>query len=177
MEQQLQRLLDIEAIKDVHARYCRGIDRMDWDIVRGCYHPEAIDDHGPFKGGLDDFIDWVADLLPGKFATTTHFSGQQIVEVKGDKASMESYSRAYHRQHPAADGSVHDWILNLRYIDELERRNGEWRFVHRLIVCDSEITLPVRPGDPDVIGETWHRGTRDKTDGSYIEALPAAAVV
>jgi hypothetical protein len=54
-------------------------------IVRACYHPEAIHDHGPFKGGLDEFIDWVADLLPGEFATTTHFSGQQIVELDGEK--------------------------------------------------------------------------------------------
>jgi hypothetical protein len=177
MEMQLQRLLDVEAIKEIHARYCRGVDRMDWDIVRTCYHPDAIDDHGPFKGGLDEFIEWMIDLLPGKFATTTHFAGQQIVEVNGDRASMESYSRAYHRQHPATDGSVHDWILNLRYNDQLERRNGEWRILHRILVCDSEITLPVRCGDPAVIGNSWHSGTRDKNDRSYTNVPSAAGIV
>ncbi|WP_269138841.1 nuclear transport factor 2 family protein [Paraburkholderia hospita] len=50
MEMQLQRLLYIEAIKDVHARYRRGIDRMDWDIARPCYHPDAIDDPRPVQG-------------------------------------------------------------------------------------------------------------------------------
>ncbi|WP_269138840.1 nuclear transport factor 2 family protein [Paraburkholderia hospita] len=99
------------------------------------------------------------------------------MEVDGDQASMESYSRAYHRQHPATDGSVHDWFLNLRYIDQLERRNGEWRILYRVLVCDSEITRPVRRGDPDVIRDSWHSGTRDKTDGSYTNAPFADGVV
>ena len=42
----LQMLIDEAAIKKVHLRYCRGIDRMDWDLIRSCYHPDAIDDHG-----------------------------------------------------------------------------------------------------------------------------------
>jgi hypothetical protein len=54
-------------------------------------------------------------------------------------------SCAYHRQHRTADGSVHDWILNLCYIDQIERRNGEWRFVRRLIVSDSEIRCQSAP--------------------------------
>jgi hypothetical protein len=56
MDQELQRLIDIAAITDVHLRYRRGIDRMDWDLVRSCYHPGATDDHGPFRGSVEQFI-------------------------------------------------------------------------------------------------------------------------
>ena len=45
MEAKLQQLLDEAEIRRVHIRYCRGIDRMDWDLVRSCYHPDAIDQH------------------------------------------------------------------------------------------------------------------------------------
>ena len=34
MDPKLQRLLDEAEIRDVHLRYCRGIDRMDFDLVR-----------------------------------------------------------------------------------------------------------------------------------------------
>ena len=64
MEARLQQLLDEAEIRRVHIRYCRGIDRMDWDLVRSCYHPDAIDRHGAYNGDVEGFIDWAAELLP-----------------------------------------------------------------------------------------------------------------
>ena len=32
------------------ARLAKGIDRCDADMVRDCFHPDATDDHGAFKG-------------------------------------------------------------------------------------------------------------------------------
>ena len=40
------RLGDDQAIRDVLARYWRGIDRQDPELVLGTYHPGAYDDHG-----------------------------------------------------------------------------------------------------------------------------------
>ena len=170
MEAALQRVVDEAAIKDVHLRYCRGIDRMDWDLVRSAYHPEAVDDHGPFKGSVEEFIDWVSALLTKGFQTWTHFAGQQMVRIEGDRALMESYARAYHRTRPDADGKVADWILNLRYVDVLERREGDWRIIDRVLSCDSEITIPVDPEYPAVLGPDWHRGSADTSDLSYTRA-------
>ena len=42
-------LLDREAIREAMGRYCRGIDRLDVDLIRSAYHEDAFDDHGPFK--------------------------------------------------------------------------------------------------------------------------------
>ena len=90
-------LLDQQAIRDVLIRYTRGIDRMDPDLVRSCYHPDAHDDHGAFRGGTEEFVAWFQEAL-SFFERTMHFVGNQLVEVDGDVARAESYCVAYHRR-------------------------------------------------------------------------------
>ena len=46
MNSRLAELGDQQAIRDVLARYWRGIDRGDADLVRSTYHPDARDAHG-----------------------------------------------------------------------------------------------------------------------------------
>lgn len=161
---ELQRLLDEAAVKEVHLRYCRGIDRLDWDLVRSCYHPGAIDDHGPYRGDIEGFIAWAGALLAG-FESTTHFAGNQLVEIDGDVAWHEAYARAYHRTGATADAPAQDWVLNLRYVDRMERRDGEWRIATRILACESERTDPVAGSGE--LGKQWHPGQRDRTDPSY----------
>ena len=40
-------------------RYSRGIDRLDAEAVRSCYHPDGTDEHTGFAGPRDEFVDWV----------------------------------------------------------------------------------------------------------------------
>ncbi|MER2157629.1 nuclear transport factor 2 family protein, partial [Rhodococcus sp. (in: high G+C Gram-positive bacteria)] len=42
MDRALQDLIDKQAIREVVLTYCRGIDRLDFDLVRSAYHPDAI---------------------------------------------------------------------------------------------------------------------------------------
>jgi hypothetical protein len=44
---EVQRLVDEAEVRNVHLRYCRGLDRRDWELVESCYHPDAIEYHGP----------------------------------------------------------------------------------------------------------------------------------
>ena len=99
------------------------------------------------------------------YESTTHFVGQQLVEVNGEVAWHESYCRAYHRTRPMDEAPAADSILNIRYVDRMERRSGEWRIAARVVVVDSARTDPV-VGDPDV-GTEWVLGSRDRTDPSY----------
>lgn len=96
IDEEMRRLLDETAIKAVDLRYCRGIDRMDWDVVRSCYHPDGIDDHGEFVGGIEEFIQYGMANLPS-FLSTAHHVTNQIVAVNGDTAHAEHYGIAYHR--------------------------------------------------------------------------------
>jgi len=132
----LQRLLDEAAIRRVHLDYCRGVDRRDWDLVRSCYHPDAVDHHGPYSGGIDGFIAWAIEFVE-TVVSTSHFVGNQLVDVDGNTAFHEAYCQAHHRMR-AADGTpAADYVVNLRYLDHMEARDGEWRISDRLVVHDS----------------------------------------
>lgn len=163
MDEALQALLDEEAIKKVHVRYCRGVDRMDWDLIRSCYHPDATDDHGEFVGGVDAFIEYGKANLP-TFLSTNHFICNQLVEVDGDVAHAEHYGIAYHRLPADADGMEKDWIATIRYVDRFERRNGEWRIAHRRSLVDSDRIDPVLA---TLIPKGTMAGARDRSDPSY----------
>jgi hypothetical protein len=58
-----------------------------------------------------------------------------------------------------------DWVVNIRYVDRMERRNGEWRIADRVVVLDSQRSDPV-PGDLAPL-ENSNVGRRDKEDPSY----------
>ena len=95
----LDELLDKQAIYEVVMRYCRGIDRLDFDLVRGAYHPDGIDHHTGFDGGVEEYIAWVRpklELLGG----TMHHVGNHLVELYDDCAISESYSTNVHWGHP-----------------------------------------------------------------------------
>ncbi|WP_404434290.1 nuclear transport factor 2 family protein [Microbacterium lacus] len=168
---EFQRLVDVSAIKELHIRYCRGLDRMDWDLIRSIYHPDAIDNHRKFRGGVEEFVHWCAEVLP-RFACTTHVCANQFVEVHGDSGWMESTTLAYHRTYPTDDEPAADYMIILRYIDIVERRNGEWRILDRTIVHDTETIIPVG-GEHARIAPVWLASTRDPTDASYAAALVA----
>lgn len=134
---EVRRLLDEAAIRRVHLDYCRGVDRRDWDLVRSCYHADAVDHHGPFTGGVAEFIEWALEVSVS-VVSTTHFVGNQIVDVRGDVAWHEAYCRAFHRLIATDVEPAVDWVVNVRYLDRMERRDGRWKIADRLVVHDSD---------------------------------------
>jgi hypothetical protein len=161
---EVRRLVDEAAIRRVHLDYCRGIDRRDWELVRSCYHPDAIDHHGPFSGGVDDFIEWALEVQHS-VTSTTHFVGNQIVDLDGDIAWHEAYCIAFQRL-PATDAApAVDWVVNLRYLDRMERRDGSWKIADRLVVHDSD-RRDLVAGNGE-LGAGWFPGGFSPDDPSY----------
>lgn len=156
-------LLAEAEIRKVHLRYCRGVDRMDWDLVRTCYHPDATDDHGSYSGGIDGFIDWLAAGQP-RFEMTSHFTGNQLVEVSGDAAWAEHYAIVTHRCTATADTPAADLVVHVRYVDRMERRDGEWRIARRVAIADADRVDPVGPSWMSV---PTAPSRRDRLDASY----------
>ena len=128
-------MTDHEQIRTVVYRYARGVDRRDFDLVRSCYHHDATDDHGDYCGGIDGFIEFLREQL-ARWSVTSHFIGNLLIEIDGERARVESYAIATHRGLPKPDGSVRDLTSGVRYIDDFERRNGEWRIARRMVVND-----------------------------------------
>ncbi len=131
MEADWEKLCDEQAIRDVLARYWRGIDRRDPGLVLGTYHPGAYDDHGYYKGPVEGFVETLAPGVWAYFSNTQHFAGNiQIDFVTSDRARVESYAEAHHIQ------SARDLVYGLRYVDDFERRDGEWRIARRVCAWD-----------------------------------------
>ena len=139
----LETLLAHHEITQVIYRYARGIDRLDFDLVRSCYHPDAYDDHGTMKGDVDTFIEGCRRFLP-RFEATQHFMGNLLIEVDGDRARAETYTVAYHRK-KNPDGTGKDDVWGIRYVDRFERRDDVWKIAHRVVAQEWRRVDPCRP--------------------------------
>ncbi|MBT6275240.1 MAG: nuclear transport factor 2 family protein [Chromatiales bacterium] len=159
----IEDLLAKQEITDVIYRYARGIDRLDFALVRACYHPDAYDDHGGLKGNVEEFISGCEAFLP-QFVATQHFMGNMLIEVEGSLARAETYAVAYHRK-ALPDGSGKDDVFGIRYLDRFERRNGEWKIGHRVVATEWRRVEPIPVGR--VTGFTGVTGTRDGQDVLY----------
>ena len=146
-ERLLDELLAKQEIHDVMMRWCRGANRLDPDLVRSCFHPDAYEDHGPFKGSA---IDFSAAYTPPvtAFKSMFHFIGNELVELDGDRAAHEAYFVACHRYD---DESGREMYLSFggRFLQVFERRDGRaWLIARRTVVHDWSRTDPVTQWDP-----------------------------
>jgi hypothetical protein len=175
-ETPMQRLTDQFAIRDVLARYARGVDRREWDLVRSAFHPDAWDDHGAYRGGVDGMIEWVRRRHES-IEQAMHFLGNCLVEfADDDTALVETYYSAYLRLGPEATesrsmllgdstASAHvDTTVLGRYIDRFERRHGEWRIARRVSLYEAIRVEPV--ADPSRNPE-YDWAARDQTDAVF----------
>lgn len=160
----VQELLDKQAITEILYRYCRGVDRLDWHLVRGCYHDGAIDDHGYFRITAEEFVDHVRRPTEEGFAATVHSLSNILIKVDGDVAGSEAHARVWHLLKTEGEPD-RAWIAGLRYVDRMERRRGEWRIAYRTLVWSYSVLEPI--GERRDLGPatTWSR--RDTGDVSY----------
>lgn len=125
-------------IHDVLLRYCRGLDRVDMDLVRGAFHadawvqfPESL-----HVGSVDGFVDFLAAEMP-RFVRTMHNLGNSLIEFDGPTtAHVETYLNADHQgseRHHWKGDYVKLWA---RYLDRFEQRNGVWLIARRRLVVD-----------------------------------------
>lgn len=67
---------------------------------------------------------------------SSHSIANILLRVDGDTARGETHFRVFHRE-PGKDGAPdYDYESGGRYLDRLERRNGEWRFTERNLIRD-----------------------------------------
>lgn len=162
--------MDRLEIQDVLARYVRGIDRADIDILRACYHTDAIEEHGSaFQGLAHEYFEGAVQRLQSA-GPMTHYITTSTFEFDGpDIAFVESYSLTFFRV--TRKGQDFDTLTGGRYIDRFERRDGVWRIAHRKLSFDWNRDMSPNEGwcqgQFDWSHPAMHRGTKDKTDLSY----------
>jgi hypothetical protein len=163
-------------IQDVMFRWCRAVDRRDWDAVREVFHPDGYDNHGIFRGNVDGLIAWLTERH-STIQSSMHYSTNMLIEfVDADNALAETYSMAMQR-YPSAGAKTRqaitggvdvgeqpfDMLMFGRYLDHYQRRNGEWRIFRRTVVFDNSRMMPV-PEDGAKLNDDWSISARDGSD-------------
>ncbi len=162
---ELQAVIDKQAITDVIHRLARSIDRCDKTLLASCFHEDATDDHGSFKGTAAEFCDWVMPVLQSMEATQ-HNIHNVLIELDGNSARSEAYFIAHHRI--ASPEGPQDMVAAGRYLDRFEKRNGEWRVSHRHAIYDWSRNDPSTcQWDEPPASDILERGRRGDGDASY----------
>lgn len=132
LQKDVQYLMDRTAILDCIARHSRGQDRHDVEMLTSAYHKDARDEHGVIVNKASDYAKWVNALHDSLFCLHTHNICTHNCEIEGDTAHCESY---------VLFGLLTKemetvWFGGGRYLDRLEKRNGEWKIALRRTMID-----------------------------------------
>lgn len=165
LEQFVRDQKDKAEILDRIMTYCKGIDRLDRDLLVSVYHPDALDDHGIFVGPVDQYFDWIIDFHRTHQQRTMHSITTHFCELDGDTAHTETYFlyRALNRKPPYFNMAVG------RYLDRFEKRDGCWKIAHR--VCVTDILDEQFDPNGDVGDANHPRTARDRSDPSFLRPL------
>ena len=136
LETMVRELRDRDEIGRLIRTYAHGVDRRDWSLVRSCFSDDAEAQGSRSTGPIEPYL---AALRPGVefYPTTMHFMGNQLIELDGDTARVETYAVAYHWKDEVA-GTDHpeNLVVGVRYLDTLERRHDGWRITRRQVAPD-----------------------------------------
>ena len=141
----LRELLDRDAITRLMARYADRIDANDPVGAAACFAPEGVGVYWGDYHGREAIAERLTGILAAFHATSHHLTNVQI-EVTGETtARAQSYVYAFHRLKDTFQ-HMHYWG---RWVDELEKVDGEWLFARREVVGVGSLTPGVEDSPDD----------------------------
>lgn len=132
---EVQWLLDRQQIADTITRHAWAMDRRDYEGVRKTLAPGFRYEHGDRRiAHTDAFLaDMKATLEQAH--SHGHFLGNQLIDLKGDAAEVETYCYVTHRESAGSPWS--DWATGgRRYVDTLVRSGTQWLLVERRVLTN-----------------------------------------
>ena len=155
MKNTVETMLAKQDIRDVLARYARGVDRADGPLLKSCYHADAIEEHGnTYTGPAHAYVDGAIPRMQKMTLPMAHYLCNSHFEFEedGDVAFVETYVLTFAR---FADngGMPQDTLTGGRLFDRFERRDGVWKIAHRKMTLDWNRDAPE--------SETWCLGLFD----------------
>ncbi|MBB4858744.1 hypothetical protein HNO88_002070 [Novosphingobium chloroacetimidivorans] len=155
-------LKDRQDILDVIVRESRGRDRHDAELTASCYWPEGADEHGPVPFPATAYPEIANKGHAAAFGMNQHNLANHTCEIDGEIAYCETYVVGTMLSH---DGLTCT-IAAGRYMDQLEKRSGEWRIMWRRSTVETAMQ-----GDASWLHtqsvKGFLKGTRDREDLSY----------
>jgi hypothetical protein len=129
------------AIRELFDAYAHCADRRDAEGQKALFTADTrfavyMDGEGSeptyVLEGREALTPVFADLT--RYEVTTHFNGQSMVALEGDRATGESYTIAHHVF--TEDGVRKIMIASLRYLDVFAKVGGRWYFAQRDLILD-----------------------------------------
>jgi ketosteroid isomerase-like protein len=130
---ELMSLVEKERIRELLARWSRASDRADDAGIAACYLENSVDSHGPFLGTGKEFAERPLRHSDAVISTT-HFLGQSIIDLDGDKAYCETYFLCPEVR--KFDGDALYIQIMGRYLDVVRKVSGLWLIESRRVVLD-----------------------------------------
>jgi SnoaL-like domain len=126
-EQTLDRLINIEDIKQLKARYFRFMDTKDWAALRGVFTDDArMDIDGFVTDGGDAIIAFMSGALAA--LTTVHHGHMPEITFVDTSNAAGIWAMYDYVQFPG-DGLPQGFWGYGHYHDTYRRQDGEWRIV------------------------------------------------
>ncbi len=139
LEREFRALKDRQDILECIQRESRARDRQDSTQIESCWWPDGVDEHGSVITMVPAYAARANMGHSMNFHMTSHNITNQVLEINGDTAWCESYVVGGLFW---LDGKK-TTIAFGRYLDQLERRDGEWRMHTRK--CTIEMTADADP--------------------------------
>jgi uncharacterized protein (TIGR02246 family) len=125
----LRRLLDIEEIKQLKARYFRTLDTRDWDGFGQVFARDAVlevPEVDMTQQGRGDIVAFVRDSLVG--TRTVHHGHMPEVEVTGPDTARGTWAMFDYVEWPASASGARVGLRGYgHYREEYVREDGQWR--------------------------------------------------
>jgi SnoaL-like domain len=125
----LQRLLDIEEIKQLKARYFRHMDWKEWDDWGQVFAVDArleVPEADMVVDGRDNIVAAVSTALTG--AITCHHGHMPEIEVTGADRARGTWAMFDYVDWPAGETNPRFGLHGYgHYIEEYVRADGAWR--------------------------------------------------
>jgi hypothetical protein len=173
----LDRIFAEAAISRVLVAYCQGVDRRDWEQVLACYHDDAVDSHGEFKGAPRDLVasmrrdhEHVSFCMHVLSNISIIFSAEDasLARVESycvSRKTIEAAERDPYLRASGATGPVRRTVA-CRYVDTFEKRpDVGWRIAARTVVHEWMRRDPQDAFIP--FAEAIATSRRDRTDLLY----------
>lgn len=129
---------------DLVQRWALYRDQGRWPELLSTFHPEGTITVTWFRGPFVDFVAKSQKAALAAKSTSKHLIGWPIVTLAGDRAIAETNVSILGRQVLA--GVQVDNLSYGRFLDRIERRDGQWRICERAAIYEKDRLDPVVPG-------------------------------
>jgi len=135
MMDDVRRLVEIEAIKQLKARYQRAVDTKDWELMRRVLAPNArsVYSDGRFAfDGRDAIIDFLSRGLGDPAIQSMHHAHTPEIEITSETtATGVWYLEDFVLSGLPSEEAPHGTVLHGTgiYHDEYVKLDGEWQIV------------------------------------------------